>query len=398
MREKLALIVLFHGLVSACIVQPDPAWCRQTEGGCPVGTHCDGESGSMTKGQCVTNGGGGGFGGNAPMDTTTGGVGGTVTDSGELGGGGGGGVGGASADGMPGEAGDGAAGAGSGGSATAVGGTADAGGTDVLPIADAVMDTPPAPTCTSGCNIGDKRCSETAVESCMRMADGCGGWAISMPCASPRICSTSTGAPSCVCQDECTDGARRCSAAGVETCGKVNGCLRWGKPKAFECMTGGRRCDSNGDAQECSSDGASCLAWKPLNKCNNFVCDRGICSDYECKSGYVKCGSECRPLLGACTVDTEHSIQGFTACSYNTGVRRYAKSNTPSAVRDECRVAILDLARTMCANLGANENWQGSWVAFKGNGLPLTGAEQMYGTCTPLAITTDAWDANVLNF
>jgi hypothetical protein len=381
---KGVLVTVLVGLiggVGAC-KSPNADWCQQTAGGCRAGQHCD-ENDGPTLGLCVpdvnglgTGGSGGtsGYDAQQPLSPTDAQDAATAPTADSA---------------SPPDV-----------AASDVGGIPrpDGGGADVLAVADALMDTPPAPTCTSGCNIGEKRCSATAVDSCMRMADGCGAWAISMPCASPRICSATTGTPSCVCQDECTDGARRCSAAGVETCEKVNGCLRWGKPQAFECSAGGRRCDSNGDAQECSSDGASCLAWKPLNKCNNFVCDRGICSDYECKSGYVKCGSECRPLLGACTVDTEHSIQGFTACSYNTGVRRYAKSNTPGAVRDECRAAILDLARTMCANLGANENWQGSWVAFKGNGLPLTGAEQMYGTCTPLAITTDAWDANVLNF
>jgi hypothetical protein len=224
---------------------------------------------------------------------------------------------------------------------------------------------PPAdtgPSCTNPCTAGQKRCQPGGVQDCVSIGD-CTAWGTPVACPAPMICQE--GPPRCA-----------CPAGG--------------------CTVGQRRCTPAGDVEECAAPPGGCSAWQAQSRCNNFVCDQGICSAYECKLGFVRCETTCRNLLGACTVDSEHRVQSLSACTYVSGVRRYASTNDPIAVRDECRAMILEVARAYCAAQGGN--WQASWVAFKGNGLPLRGSESMFGTCNPLAIRTDEWDTRVLDF
>jgi hypothetical protein len=251
--------------------------------------------------------------------------------------------------------------------------------------------------CMDQCQNGAKRCADkNTVQRCAQMSGGCTGWELLATCSAPTTCMGSSSSAECVCVDECTQGARRCSASGVETCAKTNGCLRWGTPAAQACTAGARRCDKNGDAEECSNDGSGCLTWRSLKKCNSYVCDRGVCSDFECRPDYIKCNGECRPLLGACTVDTEHTLGALRACTYDTGVRRYTTSNDPAKVLAECRSMIQDLIGIKCA--AQPDGWQASWVSFKPDGSPRRGSDMMFGSCNPIATQTDFWDTMIQDF
>jgi hypothetical protein len=124
------------------------------------------------------------------------------------------------------------------------------------------------------------------------------------------------------------------------------------------------------------------------------------CSGEESMPTTIACAGESTPrvLKGVCTVDTEHTLEGVNACASDSGVRRYAATNDVEEVRGECRAAILDVAREFCAKSPMENMWQGSWLVFKADGHPLKGAEQMYGTCSPLAVMRDEWAVSERSF
>lgn len=267
----------------------------------------------------------------------------------------------------------------------------------------------PAP---NACSLENAtRCEAGREQRCERIGP-CLQWSTGTPCSAPKICRG--GACECASAD-CALGSKRCSNGSIQECELEAGCSRWSSPAACPaprtcveesgsarcacpatCSVGQRRCDANGDAQECVADNG-CPAWRELRKCNNFLCDQGVCSTFECRANFVRCDDGCRPLRGACTVDTEHHAGNLNACTYNSGVRRYTSNNVPADVARECRAMIMDVIRAKCA--AQPDGWQASWVAFKGNGFPLTGTDKMFGSCNPTITTqTDDWDRTVETF
>ncbi|RLB59179.1 MAG: hypothetical protein DRI34_02720 [Deltaproteobacteria bacterium] len=150
----------------------------------------------------------------------------------------------------------------------------------------------------SSCPVGQIDCGGVCVDSSSDR-NNCGGCGIT--CLSGQTCQNST----CVaCQNECTEGQKRCSSGSNDTfevCGDPDGdtCKEWGPPQACpsgqicangECVTScSDECLRSGE-QACDKEGANgyrvcgeydqddCLDWGPLQACpSNQTCVDGQC-------------------------------------------------------------------------------------------------------------------------
>lgn len=129
------------------------------------------------------------------------------------------------------------------------------------------------------------------------------------------------------------------------------------------------------------------------------------CDDPKPRLAEIRCNGEygsevgTRQLKGACNVDTEHHVFAQHACFHSSGSRGYTTSNDEATVEKECRARILDLAKEFCDKNPDENNWQGSWTAFKLDGSPLVGSDMMFGFCKPAPVVErDEWAGNVRRF
>ncbi len=170
-----------------------------------------------------------------------------------------GGAGGSPADvGVAAEAAAGGAGGGAGAGAGGMAGN-DGGADSPAPAVDTASvdlpaETPPQPpACMDECAVmGERRCEGVAIAECRRLAIGCLGWGTATPCPVPQSCKGTAGAVICECPaDACTRfESQRCGpGGGLQTCVQNNACPSW---SAEAPCAGGLRCSAGG------ATGASC--------------------------------------------------------------------------------------------------------------------------------------------
>ncbi|MBU1433171.1 hypothetical protein KKF91_21755, partial [Myxococcota bacterium] len=184
-------------------------------------------------------------------------------------------------------------------------------------------------TCSDECAAGSARCQGEGVATCGDFdADDCLEWSTSAPCAAGEICAD--GACAAVCTPECNAGAARCAAGGVQSCGDLAICPRWGaligerfvvgetQPCAEgtscsngaclqvcqdECTRGNSECTPSGERRICGDfDPDECAEWsEPIACAQGESCSNGVCASV--------CQDEC--VLGESDCDQADS---FTVC------------------------------------------------------------------------------------
>jgi outer membrane protein assembly factor BamB len=139
-------------------------------------------------------------------------------------------------------------------------------------------------------------------------ADPCLDWSGITDCASFETCNEQTGRCEISCSDECpTEGDRRCSTDGYDTCGDFDSdpCLEWGGHVACEtgfkcdggecvedcqddCDENERVCTDNTHFKVCGNyDADPCREWSDIEECdvaNGERCDNGVCTTEECQN------------------------------------------------------------------------------------------------------------------
>ncbi|MBQ9816562.1 MAG: metallophosphoesterase [Proteobacteria bacterium] len=107
--------------------------------------------------------------------------------------------------------------------------------------------------CVSSCEEGEKKCENNGIAECRDTnGDGCFEWDAPVECAGGQTCDDSS--KSCVCNNACRDGEKKCENNSVSTCVKTDsGCLAWSK--AEPCGTG-KSCNAAKNACEytCGND------------------------------------------------------------------------------------------------------------------------------------------------
>lgn len=154
-----------------------------------------------------------------------------------------------------------------------------------------------ASSCTNQCAAGAKQCAGVGngIATCVVKPSGCTDWDTPAPCGDGKTCS---GA-SCVsqCANQCTLGAKQCAgvANGVATCvTKASGCTDWDTPVACnagticsggsclaqcvnQCTAGAKQCTAGGVAT-CEVKPSGCTDWSPAAACSGGqVCAGGVC-------------------------------------------------------------------------------------------------------------------------
>lgn len=161
-------------------------------------------------------------------------------------------------------------------------------------------------TCADQCTLAAKQCSSTGgVVECQKLATGCTDWVGPAACASGEVCSGGACVPQGTCSNQCTQGATRCSGAGLQqTCVKLtSGCTDWTFPTACgagqlcslttnacaaipKCTSGEKRCNATAPVVEtCDAQGA----WVATQTCPQ-ACNAGACTaSATCTPGNVRC-------------------------------------------------------------------------------------------------------------
>ena len=164
-----------------------------------------------------------------------------------------------------------------------------------------------ATTCQNECTVsGAVKCEGNNVVTCGDANnDGCLEWGSASPCGAGLVCSS--GFCAATCESECTtEGAKKCEANGVTTCGDYNndGCLEWGSAIICEgntvCSSGvcqdtcqnectvalAVKCDGNGVSTCGDYNLDGCMEWGTAVACGgDLVCSNGVCTE--------TCQSEC---------------------------------------------------------------------------------------------------------
>ncbi len=187
-----------------------------------------------------------------------------------------------------------------------------------------------ATCCKDVCTTGAKQCSaEGNAQACQfDAALGCTVW-VETACTASQSCDQ--GSCSNTCQNQCSEGATRCSANGgaAEQCTKAaNGCTAWSNadtcdaangeacsegqcrvaPCTDQCADGERRCTDTGQPQRCVK-ATACLVWQDTGACGDAAtCVSGVCRTYcsgetrSCSPGNICSkqpeGSVCLPTPG----------------------------------------------------------------------------------------------------
>lgn len=159
-----------------------------------------------------------------------------------------------------------------------------------------------ADSCVNQCTENARQCSGASVIECKRLSSGCTEWVNPTACASGQVCSAGSCVPGGQCTNQCTEGATKCTATGLQqSCVKLaSGCTDWTLPAAcpqgqtcpnsgtactaVPCKAGDKRC--NGTTVE-SCDAAA--NWVATQNCPQ-ACQNGVCSAATtCVPGAVRC-------------------------------------------------------------------------------------------------------------
>ncbi len=177
-------------------------------------------------------------------------------------------------------------------------------------------------TCVDGCKTGDLECNGNVLRECVKLSNGCLGYATKTDCAqSGGTCSTSGGTAACQsgCPTKCSkDGLQTCTNNSVHTCTKgTNGCLDWVKSQdcgsllckfgaggtakcegvcANPCPTlGAKQCNAN-VVEECKATTGGCQEWKITTTCPlGQACD-GTGGTFSCKAA-TPTGEDCGHVI-----------------------------------------------------------------------------------------------------
>ena len=183
--------------------------------------------------------------------------------------------------------------------------------------------------CADECAVGALRCRGDGVQRCGDFdADDCREWSDVTPCDEGRICAVGQCAADCTA--ECGEGAVRCSAEGVQTCGDFDICPRWGAALGDDFVPGASRpCPddtscSSGEClaqcrDECDAEATRCAPGGALQRCGHFdpdpcrewsdavPCDEGeSCSDGQCRA---ICVDECENGAIECAPGEIHALR-----------------------------------------------------------------------------------------
>lgn len=161
-------------------------------------------------------------------------------------------------------------------------------------------------SCADQCTAGSKQCSSTGgVVECQKLATGCTDWVGPKACSSGQVCSGGACVAPGTCTNQCTQGATRCSGAGLQqTCVKLStGCTDWTFPTLCpagqlcpaatgacaaipKCTVGDKRCAAAAPVVEtCDQAGT----WSPTQTCPQ-ACNAGACTaSAACTPGNVRC-------------------------------------------------------------------------------------------------------------
>jgi hypothetical protein len=251
-------------------------------------------------------------------------------------------------------------------------------------------------TCQDQCTEGDKRCTSSDVEICQKGQGGCTAWVKSQTCGASQVCQ----AGSCQSCDKCVAGDHRCGATdGVDTCSLFeSGCYDWStsacKP-GFVCSAGacqsctttctkGEKRCQGKAAQECVADANGCTSWSAGTTCVDF-CSGGVCG---------ACGTSCVLNSAQCNGNSVEKCQAdANGCTVWTSVG-------PCAANEFCGQGACQTCPTLCAasakscnGLGIEEcqqqaNGCDEWIA--------TGSCKAGDTCQDGRCTTPCQDACTL--
>ncbi|TNE51612.1 MAG: hypothetical protein EP343_05830 [Deltaproteobacteria bacterium] len=236
-------------------------------------------------------------------------------------------------------------------------------------------------SCQNACLLGQKRCLSQQVQVCENGSKGCTVWGAAYPCLPGQACQgDGQCAPAKGCYDACTESETRCSGDFIQVCRKkANGCLEWDQPQACpagqkclerycrepktcqdECQNGATRC-SGVQIQVCQRGSQGCTVWGKAYPClSGQSCRNGQCvadgcpgtcaSNNDCQTAL--CGSrntcnnakcvlpqpQCPP---SCTQDTDCYTLGCgsrTSCVNGTCQARQTQC-PPSCTQDsQCQI------------------------------------------------------------
>ncbi len=189
------------------------------------------------------------------------------------------------------------------------------------------------PSCTDECIENARRCDPSGTvegyQTCEQGADGCWHWSDTTACGQGESCSA--GVCSSTCRDECNEGSRQCAGDGYQVCGDYDNdpCTEWGPITPCnqgetcsngecaatcqnECTQGARRCDGTQGYQDCGNfDGDPCLEWS-----DTIPCDAGQVCTVDPQTGpgcATTCQDECQDGDRQCTPAGD----GYQVCETN---------------------------------------------------------------------------------
>ncbi len=164
-------------------------------------------------------------------------------------------------------------------------------------------------SCTT-CSIGDARCFDDGVASCIEAGPGCMTWSTPVPCpVDASACSNGACAPTCV--DECASGQTRCESSIFQSsCGNSDGdpCLEWGPAAACaatqtctvdrcvdpscvdDCTAGTCSGDQYAACTDTNGDGCRELA-APVVCTSADACQVPTCTTSGCETTPMACGT-----------------------------------------------------------------------------------------------------------
>jgi hypothetical protein len=250
----------------------------------------------------------------------------------------------------------------------------------------------PSGSCADQCREGEWTCLTGAqAQQCVRGGEGCLDWSPPTDCAVGQICRGAVGCAA-ACESECDVGETRCLDGGVQTCvAAPSGCATWSaiSPCAAgsqcqngqcdlqcvpECAAGQVRCGPSGGVQGCDTSGP----------CPRFGAEVACAAGEQCAGAGV-CGV-CEP--GA----TE--ARGCGNCGQQTRTcgedRRWGEFNACSG-EGVCTPG-MEMACGRCGVQRCNDACQ--WDGCGGEGVCDPGATEPCGNCGTRACNGACqWDA-----
>lgn len=176
-------------------------------------------------------------------------------------------------------------------------------------------------TCDNACVWGETRCEDDLVRHCETQENGCRAWSAAVSCGSGLICDADTG--TCVegCRDKCTEGAKRCDGARVQTCVKdeFSECMIWSMPESCEgdahCDEATGTCEA-GCVDECTEGQTECVD-DDIRMCGQF--DDDACLEFGELTGCTS--GSCDATTNRCAeADCDSACElGMTICSPDSG-------------------------------------------------------------------------------